>query len=79
MSWGILAAQDALTADPDAARAKVRALNVAVIVACPAHADLFNHVNAPARSPCAAWTRARWSMAGTLVGSGRAPAPLPVR
>jgi len=50
MSWGILAAQDALTADPDAARAKVRALNVAVIVACPAHADLFNHVNAPARS-----------------------------
>jgi hypothetical protein len=47
MSWGILGAQDALTADPEAARAKVRALKVSIVAACPAHADLFNHVNAP--------------------------------
>ena len=47
MSWGILAAQAALTAQPDSARAKVRALGVSVVAACPAHADLFNHVNAP--------------------------------
>ena len=50
MSWGILAAQDALSAAPEAALAKARALHVVYVVACPAHADLFNHVSAPVGS-----------------------------
>ncbi len=50
MAWGILSAQDALSAAPDAARAKVRALHIDYVVACPAHAALFNHVQSPAGS-----------------------------
>jgi hypothetical protein len=50
MSWGILSAEDALSADPAQAQAKVRALHVAYVVACPAHASLYNHVTAPAGS-----------------------------
>jgi hypothetical protein len=38
MSWGILAAHDALGAAPADAEAKVRALNVAYVVECPANA-----------------------------------------
>jgi hypothetical protein len=37
MSWGILAAHQALDASPDAAEQKVRALNVAYVVECPAY------------------------------------------
>ena len=37
MSWGILAAHDALGAAPADAEAKVRALNVAYVVECPAN------------------------------------------
>jgi hypothetical protein len=47
MSWGILAAQDALSANPDAAQVKARALHVAYVAACPAHAGLYDHLNAP--------------------------------
>lgn len=50
MSWGVLAAQDTLSAEPDQARAEARALGVSYVAACPAHANLFNHVNAPAGS-----------------------------
>jgi hypothetical protein len=47
MSWGILAAHDALSAEPAAARGKVHALHVAYVVACPAHSGWFSHVSKP--------------------------------
>ena len=50
MSWGILAADDALLGRADTARAKVQALRAAYIVACPANRRLFNHATAPAKS-----------------------------
>ena len=47
MSWGILAAQAALTARPLDARARLQALHVDYVVACPAHAGLYTHLTAP--------------------------------
>ena len=47
MSWGILAAQAALTSRPEAARARLKALHVDYVVACPAHGGLYTHLNAP--------------------------------
>ncbi len=50
MRWGILSAEDALASSPQVARAKVEALHVTYVAACPAHAALFNHVRQPAGS-----------------------------